>query len=212
MNRDQERKRKRFRLKILLIFEAVVCYMALLNIVSHIRAPQQYGPATDVPLVSISDFIGFDGGGTEQGLLLLENQTLGTAVGYQAELTLSGLDSIYFSFSVDCPAEYAGGTLIVDLYNYESGYDSPEQEYQLVLQEGDNEAAFSLRPGENAPEKALLRLFTVDAARYEVSGLQVYREQPLPKVTGAMVAVTAILVAITVATAFVYYWISVKKR
>ena len=211
MNRDRERKRKRFRLKILLIFEAVACYMALLNIVSHVRAPQQYVPATDAPLVSVSDFTGFDGGGTEQGLRL-ENQAPGTAVGYQAELTLSGLDSIYLRVSVDCPAEYAGGVLFVDLYNYESGYDSPEQEYQLVLQEGANEAAFILKPGEGAPEKALLRLFTLDAAGYEVNDLQVYQEQPLPKVTGAMVAVAAILIAITVATAFVYYWISVKKR
>lgn len=211
MNRDRERKRMRFRLKVLLIFEAVVCYMAMLNIVSHARGPQNYGVLTDIPLVSVSDFAGFDGGRTEQGLRL-ENQVPGTAVGYQAELMLSGLDSIYLRFSVYCPAEYAGGTLIVDLYNYESGYDSPEQEYQLILQEGINEAAFSLHPGESAPDKALLRLFTLDAAGYEVSGLQVYQEQPLPKVTGAMVAVTAILVAITVATAFVYYWISVKKR
>ena len=211
MNRDRERKRKRFRLKILLIFEAVVCYMALLNIVSHARGPQNYGVLTDTPLVSVSDFTGFDGGGTEQGLLL-ENQSPGTAVGYQADLTLSGLYSIVISFSVSCPAEYAGGVLIVDLYNYESGYDRPEQEYQLVLQEGDNEAAFSLNPGENAPENALLRIFTVDAAGYEVSELQVYQEQPLPKVTDAMVVVTAVLAVITVATAFAYYWMFVKKR
>lgn len=211
MNRDRERRRKRFRLKILLIFEAVVCYMALLNIVSHVRGPQNYVVLTDTPLVSVSDFTGFDGGGTEQGLLL-ENQTPGTVVGYQANLALNGLDSIYLSFSVDCPAEYAGGVLIVDLYNYESGYDSPEQEYQIVLHEGINEAAFSLSPGENAPEQGQLRLFTTDGAGYELKELQVYQEQPLPAVTGTMVTVTSILVAITTVTAFVYYWIFVKKR
>lgn len=203
MNRDRERKRKRFRLKILLIFEAVVCYMALLNIVSHMRVPQQYGPATDAPLVGVSDFIGFDGGGTEKGLLL-ENQTPGTAVGYQSELTLSGLDSIYLSFSVDCPAEYAGGLLTVDLYNYESNYDSMEQEYQISLKAGTNEVEFIFKPGEWAPEKAQLRIFTLDAADYEVRNFQAYQGTLLPKVSFAMIAVPVVCFAVLCLTGILY--------
>lgn len=212
MNRDRERKRKRFRLKILLIFEAVVCYMALLNIVSHMRAPQQYGPATDAPLVSVSDFTGFDGGGTEQGLLL-ENQAPGTAVGYQAELTLSGLDSIYLRFSVDCPPEYAGGVLTVDLYNYESNYDSIEQDYQISLKAGTNEVEFILKPGEWAPEKAQLRIFTLDAADYEVRDFQAYQGTLLPKVSSAMIAVSVVCFAVLCLTGILYYRVeNVKNR
>ena len=211
MNKYQERKKQRFYLKILMIFEVIVCYMALLNIISHARGPQNYDILADTPLAVVSDFSSFDGGSTEQGMLL-ENQTPGTAVGYQAELSLNELESIYISFSVDCPAEYAGGTLIVDLYDYESNYDSPEQEYHLTLQQGVNEAVFSLKPGENAPSNAMLRFFTTDPAKYQLDSLQIYKEQSLPKVTNIMVTVAVVFLIAIVLTAFFYKRMSGEKK
>ena len=204
MNKYRERKKQRFHLKILMIFEVIVCYMALLNIVSHARGPQNYDILTDTPLAVVSDFSSFDGGSTEQGMLL-ENQTPGTAVGYQAELSLNELESIYISFSVDCPAEYAGGTLIVDLYDYESNYDSPEQEYHLTLQQGVNKAAFSLKPGENAPSNAMLRFFTTDPAKYQLKDINVFHEILESKLTRTMIAVFMISLVICVITLIIYF-------
>ena len=204
MNKDREKKSRRFRLKILLLLEVVICYMALLNLVSHSRGPERYRVLTGTPLVTISDFIGFDGSGSEQGLVL-ENQIPGTAVGYQAELPLIGLEGIYISFSVDCPPEYAGSVLITDLYDFESGYDSPEQEYQLTLQPGVNELEVSLRVSENAPSKAQLRIFTTDIADYSLNNLHAHQEQSIPKITAAMAAAAIISFAAIVVTSAAFY-------
>ena len=175
-------------LRGLLIFEVIVCYMALMTVVSHIRGPQRYEVISDMPLLDASDFTAFDGASAEKALKL-SNQAPGTAVGYLAQLPLIGLERIHISFEVDCPAEYSGGMLILDLYNYESGYDSEEQEYRLTLQEGLNEVSVSLEPGEAAPEQAQFRVFTLDAAGYEVRNLQVCQETSLPKVTPFMLGV-----------------------
>jgi hypothetical protein len=208
--KNRSGKGKNF-LRGLLIFEIIVCYMAVLTIVSHIRGPQQYKTITTEPLVTVSDFVSFDGASMQTGNLLpFRNETLSSAVGYEAQLTLSNLDSIHISFEVYCPAEYSGGILAVDLYDYESGYDSDEQEYDLILQEGMNTVSFSLKPGEDAPEVAQIRVFTLYTADYEVNNIQIYREIILPKVTLMMWAVVVACFTVLVATGG--YWASVRKN
>lgn len=204
MKTNKQRKKRQFRLKALLIIEIIVCYMAFLNVISHARGPQNYEAVTDAPLLTASDFIGFDGGRAEQGLVF-NNQTMGAAVGYQAELSLDELERILISFTVDCPPEYIGSTLYVDLYNDIANYDNPEQEYHLVLQEGLNNASTVLEPGKSAPENGQLRFFTVEPADYTLEDLQIYQEIPLPNVTTDMIAVAVVLFLGMGITAFIYF-------
>jgi len=171
----------------IIIAEIIVCYFACLAVVSHIRAPEQYRVVTETPLLQTNDFTAFDGKPAEAGgTLPLKNAVPNEAVGYMAKLMLSELEQIQISFQTECPDEFAGGSLSIDLYNFEAGYDNPEQEYQLILQEGHNEAAFHLTPGENPPEEAFLRIFTLDPAGYWLEDVQIYREERLPKVPAGL--------------------------
>ena len=197
-------KNKRAVVKGTLIFELVVCYMALMNIVSHAMGPQNYKVVTDEPLLTVSDFVSFQGETVQGQSLRLENPTSGNASGYSAQLSLEGLERVYICFRIDCPAEQVGAGLCVDLYDQESGYDNAEQEYRLFLQEGMNEASFVLEIGETAPEKAELRFFTGDVTDYVINDLQIYRDVPLAKVTSAMIYVFIGSIFVLVATAFVY--------
>lgn len=194
-------KNKRAFLKGLLIFELIFCYMAALNIVSHLRGPQNYETAE--VLATATDFVSFSGESAEGESLIFENQTEGTVVGCSTRLSLENIERIRVSYRIDCPAEYVGGTLYNDLYDYDSGYDNPEQEYQLILQQGQNDVAFVLEPGDAAPETAELRIFTPSAASCAVAEIQVYSEIPLPKVTPAMLATAFAGLAAMVVTAAV---------
>lgn len=194
-------KNKRAFLKGLLIFELIFCYMAALNIVSHLRGPQNY--ETSEVLVTVADFVSFSGESVQGENLIFDNQTEGTVVGYSTRLSLENIERIRVSYRIDCPTEYVGGTLYNDLYDYDAGYDDPEQEYQLILQQGQNDVTFVLEPGDAAPEAAELRFFTPSAAGYAVVDLQVYSEIPLQKLTVAMLAAAFIGIAAIAVTAIV---------
>lgn len=185
---DRQRK-KRTRLKMLWVLEVIVCYLALLTIVSYIRGPQRYETISDLSLIETSGFITLDGIPEESGNLKLTNPQPGAAVGYAVPIELAGLDGINVQFRIECPAECAGGILLVDLFNQERGYDNVEQEYSYTLLPGTNLVNVSLTPGNNAPEQAFLRIFTGAIANYSIEDLQVNREIPLPKVTPAMAVV-----------------------
>ena len=160
--------------------------MAVLTAVSYARGPARYETAKR-PLLATEDFISFAGQPAKPGgEFLLENGTAGTAVGYQAGLDLAALDGVLISFQTECPAEYAGGTLFVDLYNGEAGYDSPEQEFVLTVQAGHNEASFVLEPGPDHPDTVLLRFFTLGRAGYALEDVQIYEQVPMPKVSAGM--------------------------
>lgn len=196
--------------KALMVFEILICYMALLNIISHALGPQSYKVITDEPLLIASDFVSFEGENAQEQSLRLENQTPEKASGYSALLSLEDLERIYISFRVDCSVEQAGTGLCVDLYDQESGYDNAEQEYRLFLQEGVNEVSFALDIGETAPEKAELRIFTGDITDCEICDLQIYQCDPLKKVTLAMIFAFVGGLFVLVATAFVYHRLSKK--
>ena len=70
----------------------------------------------------------------------------------------------------------------MELYNYEAGYDSPEQEYEMTMQAGRNEAEFTLIPGAERPEMAQLRFFTLDRAGYSLEDVRIYGQTVGPKV------------------------------
>lgn len=193
-------KRFYINLKALMIVEIIISYMALLTVVSHIRAPQEYRVETESPILVTSDFVSFFG---EQAgdTLSYNNDTDGTAIGYVGELELTDLEQIFVSFRIACPSEYAGKTVYVDLYDYEGGYDSPEQEEVLTLQQGEYEVEFSLFPGENPPTSAQLRIFTVEAADYLIDNVTICAVKPLPKVSNAMIYTVCLIWLCTLLTA-----------
>lgn len=196
-------ERKKTILKWIIVAEVIVCYMAVLTVVSYARGPERYGPAEE-PLLTETDFSDINGLPAEQASapFTFENQELGEAVGCLADVDLRAMHGICVSFSVDCPEEDAGGILCVDLCNGEIGYDSLEQEYQMTLQAGPNEADFILDPGQEHPDTAKLRFFTLDAAGYRLENVRIYEEISLPKVPDGLkigAGICFLLLAITVA-------------
>ena len=189
-------------LKWLLILEIIIFYLSFLNVVSHVRGPDSYRLNTDAPLLLAMDFQSFSDMGISRpdSSLPLLNPTAGAAAGYQAELPLDDLLGVSVCFQIDCPEDEAGSTVTIDLYNFEAGYDSPEQETQVVLQAGLNEISTLLSPGESAPEQAQLRIFTLDEAHYEITGLEIWEQIRQPKITPGMVAVPIVVGALFLAT------------
>lgn len=119
--------------------------------------------------------------------LHIYNTVDGAVAGYTGPLSnLGELECVTIQFQVECPAEFVGNTLIVDLYNYEPSYDNPEQEYHVVLQEGINNISIELLPGQTAPETGELRFFTVNTADYWIENVQVFEKIAQPKVTMPM--------------------------
>ena len=179
---------KKAKLKWIIIVELIVFYFSLLNVISHARGPVPYQIDTSQPVVQIEDFVPM----TEMGVdatetaLSFYNAVEGSAVGYQTELSLKDIEVLNIQFQLDCPDGQAGTTLFVDLYDFESGYDNPEQEKQIVLQEGLNQIQFDLNKGEQAPGTAYLRLFTLNVVDYQIEQLQIYEKMALPKVSTPM--------------------------
>ena len=175
----------------LIVVEMIVCYLAVLALISHARGPEKYWIAEESPLLAAGDFTSFVGGAAEEGRLRLVNDMAGQAPGLAAELPLEGLEGIRVAFQVDCPPEYAGGTLVVDLYNAEARYDSAEQEFSLELEPGVNMVERTIDPGESAPGRAQLRIFTLDPAGYGIHELTVCPVEAMPKLGMGLLAAAA---------------------
>ena len=179
---------KKAKLKWIIIVELIVFYFSLLNVISHARGPVPYQIDTSQPVVRIEDFVPMAGMGVDktETALPFYNAVEGAVAGYSGALSLKDVECLSIQFQIECPTKFAGNTLIVDLYNYESNYDNPEQEYHVVLQEGFNEISIELSPGDAAPETGELRFFTVNLAEYQIEGLKVYEKIAMPKITTPM--------------------------
>lgn len=182
------------------IVEVIVCYMAILTVISYARSPERWRPV-DPPALESGAFTSFAGetaGGN--GPLPMENGSDGQAVGYQAEVDLGGMGTLQVSLKVECPPRAAGGTLHVDLYNHEAWYDDLTQESQVVLQAGINELTLSLDPGQSPPDQALVRLFTLDPAGYQLEDVTVRRMERMPKIPGSVWVGLAVCLALPLVT------------
>lgn len=188
--------------KAVMIAEIIFLYLSILNVISHARGPIPYTVDTENPLVQVEEFLPFfDMGVTgNAGELPILNTTPGVAAGYHAELALDTLGEFQVSFSIDCPAECAGSVLIVDLYNLEENYDTIEQEVQVALKAGENEVAVKMAPGEQHPNTAQLRIFTVQPLEGYLCDLYVGEVITLERVTATMLAVPAVLAVLLIAT------------
>lgn len=196
-------KKRKIEWKWVIIAEIIVCYMAVLTAVSYARGPVRYGPA-ETPLLTEKDFRDINGLPEEENgaPFAFENQVQGKAVGYLADVDLLALHGICVSFEIDCPVEYADGILCIDLCNGETGYDGPEQEYQLTLQAGQNTVDFVLDPGPDHPDTATLRFFTLDEAGYRLENLGIFEQILFPQVPNGLkigVVASLLLLAVTVA-------------
>lgn len=78
---------------------------------------------------------------------------------FGTEVNLSNIKGFNVSFNIDCPTEYAGVTIYIDLYNIEANYDSPQSEFAAELRAGSNIIEGMLNPGNKRPDKAILRIF-----------------------------------------------------
>lgn len=160
----------------IIILTAILLYFSLLTYISYQRAPAQYRIDENTPsLAEYQDFIvmaGEEGAYVGQDSLMFDSADSSAEV-FAARLSLTDLQKISVQFSVDCPEEYAGTTLHVDLYDGEA-YDAPEQEFFVVLAPGVNQINEVLDKGENAPEEAWLRIFTLEPAKYAVDNLHIY--------------------------------------
>ena len=188
-------------LKRVLVLEAVVCYIAILTVISYLRGPARYQVVREAPLLGITDFTSFDGASTnaKQGLVFKKGNEDG-AIGYNANLRLSGLSGVHVAFSLNCPKEYAGNILHIDLQESSVGYDNDEQEIFLTLEEGMNQIKFTLDPGDSPPENVLLRFFTLEPANYTVQDLQIYPETILPRIPGSLLTVIGACFVVLIVT------------
>lgn len=191
-------------LKWLIIVEAIVCYMVFLAVVSYLRGPVRYQISDEIPLLEPQNFTTFAGDPVTAESITLKNFEPGVPVGCQAQISLQELRRLHISFSLNCPAEYSGGTLFVDLYEPNSAYDNPEQEASFILAEGENFADFSIDTGESAPANAYLRFFTLDPADYTVQNLEICRESVMPRVSKGLTAAMSGCFAVLFITLVLY--------
>ncbi len=152
----------------------LIMYFAVLTAVSYLRSPGVYivedGSSS---LVNYKDFFVQSGNGSvyvaKDALVFQSGDN--EAKTFAAALQLQDLQRIKVLFSVDCSENNAGTNLHVDLCT--DGYDTNEQETVINLQLGLNQIDVILDKGENAPESAYLRFFTLAPANYQVKDLLV---------------------------------------
>ena len=204
MSKQCKTSKRGVSLKILIIIELLICYMSILTVISYWRGPVQYRALPEEPLLISTDFASFsDDKVVGAQSLRLQNDFAGNAVGYASLLNLIDLEQIAVSFSVDCPVQYAGNTLHIDLWNV--GYDRDEQEYTVALQGGLNQFDIFLNKGLEAPNEAMLRFFTLDLADYSIENIQVSLAETLPKVSSVLLTVTVVSVLILLFTIFALF-------
>ena len=200
---------KAVKLKQIFILEAVICYIALLTVVSYAKGPARYRTLTDSLLLTSENFTVFAGDvSSERGGLYMENIDPGNSMGYSAPLSLHGLDRVRVKFSLECPEECANGVLHVDLQAH--GYDNDEQEFFLTLKQGINNVDFSLDPGLDPPQDVMLRIFNLDKAEYSIQDLQVYPETVLPQIPHGMILIVTVIFLVLGST-FIFWMNSWKQ-
>ncbi|MBR1494207.1 MAG: hypothetical protein IJ601_04075 [Acidaminococcaceae bacterium] len=154
----------------------IVLYFLFLTWVSFLRAPSEARAVISGDVIAeYKDFINLDegsGAGVEEDKLVFGTGDSPASV-FGARVPLADSQGIEVSFTVDCPAEYAGSVVHVDLFDG-AGYDFEEQEFQITLLEGLNEIEQSLYKGANAPEEAWLRIFILENAEIEMRRLKLH--------------------------------------
>jgi len=187
----------------LLIAEILFCYMLALAVISHVRGPEKYEEDTKNTRWTAESFLCVDDtglSGVRGNTLHVQNDVPGRNIEFRTGVQLAENMGFQISFYIDCPADFAGDGIAVDLYSDESGYDWPYQIYIHTLSAGVNEVSCSLFPGEGAPDNAWLRIFTSSKADYDIQDLQVCRLIQAEKVSVGLKAALGVGLLATVIT------------
>lgn len=127
------------------------------------------------------------------------NDSEATEKVFSTTISLRDCQQIQVQFTADCPAEFAGASvLLVDLWA--DGYDSPDQEFSVNLEAGQNEIVRIIDKGSSAPGEALFRIFCLDPAQCSVRNLNVQKVEEVPHSgIGACAVTAAVLVVLLLA-------------
>lgn len=164
-----------FKMKLFRISALIICFFTILIWVSYQRASDE-----DVmqwngeSILNVDNFTATEGENAriEQDTLVFDSMEPETEL-FAAPLELRKLNKIGIRFRVFCPEEFTGSTLFVDLCA--ENYDRDEQGFSFTLKTGVNEIHQVIDKGEDAPDFAQLRVFSLDAAQYRVEELSVQR-------------------------------------
>lgn len=168
MFENKRESQKRF--KIIFGIELLAIYFSILSVISFVRATEQCQKSKD-PLLTYSDFfvvVGESEATASEDSLVFHSKDAVDKV-FSAGLSLQNLESIWVEFVVNCPEEYQGSVLHVDLWA--DGYDNSEQEFETILKVGKNKIAGVLHKGDHAPDEAQFRIFSLDPGEYSVEEL-----------------------------------------
>lgn len=173
----------------------VSIYFALLTLISFMWAPEEVREVGE-SLVTSTDFeiTAKDGYAwiNDSGLHFSDPE--GTEKIFLAWIDLNEFQKLRVRFIARCPEDFIGtAELHVDLCA--DGYDADEQEFVIRLKAGENEVDQVLDKGGNAPDKAQLRIFCLDAAWCEITGLSVQRTEAVSR--GGKLACAAVAVILS---------------
>lgn len=168
-----KKSQKKIHWKAILVLEAISFYFAVLNVISHMRAPAVY-ERVEEPLIQTEEFSPyFQMGVVTDSTLPLVNQEEGVVAGYEKDISSEGLDQLRIQCHIDCPEQYLGAAIFIDLYQ-QNGYDDPQREQVINLESGPNDIDVCLEVGDNPPEIIFVRLFTPSVIDVEIENLQVF--------------------------------------
>ena len=189
----------------LIAVELLICYLAVLAVISYIRGPVRYRIITDAELQLSGERVSFTDGAIDN--IYMENAGNGESARFTVAADLGGAERIRMEFASDCPADYAGGELHVGLYASDEEGAESLQEFHFKMKEGKNrmEASFDACP----PEQGFFRFQTSDPAGYDIQSLHVYPEEELPTVSKGLAVGTLLCFAVLGATAVLW---AVEKR
>lgn len=155
--------------KLVMLVSGVAAYFALLALA--VMTDEEHRYKASEPLLLYSDFTDVSNVAVTDDSLIFDGAAESGVKLCTADLSLRDRASFDIQFVADCAEEYAGAVLHVDLCG--ENYDTDAQEFTTVLNAGKNLISCTLRTGENAPEQAQFRIFTLDAAQFEVRDLTV---------------------------------------
>ncbi len=166
--------------KILFVVFLIICYFSFLTMISYLRAPAEElcRPGTGY---TAADFKVMEEAGKNANItgenIRFHSSESGNLSGIYTEVDLR--EAIKYDVRFTTNSSEDGGQMFVDLCA--EGYDNPEQEYTIGLKKGIYEYHFALKPGENYPEKARLRIFTLDEVDANLTKLSIHEAIPKDK-------------------------------
>lgn len=167
-----------------LVITGIILYFSVLGL-ALVTDPEFMSSKSD-NFVNYNDFSVLFGKNSHvsEAELVFSDQEDGTM--FYTILPATDMEEITVRFTLNCPENYAGTMLFVDLYGNE--YDFPEQEFMVILNQGINEVCESIPITGNIPDELQMRLYTLGPAEYSLVDLSVTTVVPAHRPVGTGVA------------------------